>query len=110
MKKIQVKSSEIISITIDSYQHDLNKQEALQLYNDLKKLLNIDEVYLKNPSWLPYMPQIVYENTNKYSKASNCMHDNCPECNGSGVKKTGGACIHSISCPCPKCTPTNIVA
>lgn len=37
---------------------------------------------------------------------SPCMHDSCPECNGTGVKKYGGSCIHGISCPCPKCSPT----
>lgn len=35
-----------------------------------------------------------------------CMHDNCPTCGGTGVRKDGlGSCIHMISCPCPKCTP-----
>lgn len=35
-----------------------------------------------------------------------CMHDSCPECLGTGVKHDGSACIHYISCPCPKCSPT----
>jgi hypothetical protein len=34
-----------------------------------------------------------------------CMHDNCPECLGTGRKRDGSTCIHMISCPCPKCTP-----
>jgi len=34
-----------------------------------------------------------------------CLHDNCPECLGTGIKKDGSSCIHFISCPCPKCTP-----
>ena len=34
-----------------------------------------------------------------------CMHDQCTECHGTGVRRFGGMCIHSISCPCPKCTP-----
>lgn len=34
-----------------------------------------------------------------------CLHDNCPECNGTGKKKNGEDCIHSISCPCGKCSP-----
>lgn len=33
-----------------------------------------------------------------------CMHDQCPECLGTGVKQNGSACIHMISCPCPKCS------
>lgn len=34
-----------------------------------------------------------------------CLHDACPACGGSGIRKDGlGACIHGLSCPCPKCT------
>lgn len=36
---------------------------------------------------------------------SPCMHDSCPECVGTGVRANGGACVHMISCPCPRCTP-----
>jgi DnaJ-class molecular chaperone len=36
---------------------------------------------------------------------SNCLHDSCPECHGSGIKANGSACVHFISCPCPKCNP-----
>jgi len=35
-----------------------------------------------------------------------CMHDQCPDCLGTGIKQNGGVCIHGISCPCPKCTPS----
>ena len=35
-----------------------------------------------------------------------CMHDQCPECFGTGIKIDGSACIHYISCPCPKCSPS----
>lgn len=37
-----------------------------------------------------------------------CMHDNCQECHGTGIKLDGTSCIHDISCPCPKCTPRYI--
>lgn len=33
-----------------------------------------------------------------------CLHDNCPQCNGTGVSILG-PCVHMISCPCPKCSP-----
>lgn len=35
-----------------------------------------------------------------------CIHEKCPECHGTGIKRDGTACIHMISCPCKKCTPT----
>lgn len=36
-----------------------------------------------------------------------CLHESCPSCNGSGVRKDGtGLCFHGISCPCPKCSFT----
>jgi hypothetical protein len=34
-----------------------------------------------------------------------CLHNDCNECHGTGVKIDGTACIHMISCNCPKCTP-----
>lgn len=36
---------------------------------------------------------------------SQCMHDNCPSCCGTGVRHDGSACVHMLSCPCPKCSP-----
>ena len=36
---------------------------------------------------------------------STCLHDQCPECHGTGKKHDGSMCIHFISCSCPKCTP-----
>lgn len=41
-----------------------------------------------------------------YKEKSDCLHDNCPSCGGTGVRKDGlGSCVHMISCPCPKCSP-----
>ena len=34
-----------------------------------------------------------------------CMHDECSQCCGTGIKHDGSACVHMISCSCPKCTP-----
>ena len=33
-----------------------------------------------------------------------CLHDQCTECHGTGVKFDGSMCVHNISCPCPKCS------
>lgn len=35
-----------------------------------------------------------------------CMHDACQQCHGTGINRFGGTCVHMISCPCPKCSPT----
>lgn len=37
-----------------------------------------------------------------------CMHDQCASCHGTGMKFDGSMCIHMISCPCPKCSPSYI--
>ena len=37
-----------------------------------------------------------------------CLHDNCPECHGSGRKPNGETCVHMISCPCRKCKPCTL--
>lgn len=46
----------------------------------------------------------VYGNQNQSWQA--CMHDQCPDCHGAGVRLDGSMCVHGLSCPCPKCTPT----
>lgn len=35
-----------------------------------------------------------------------CLHDGCPNCHGTGFSKFGGICVHNLSCPCPKCSPS----
>jgi hypothetical protein len=36
-----------------------------------------------------------------------CLHKSCTICNGTGRKLIDGSiCVHMISCPCNKCTPT----
>jgi hypothetical protein len=52
---------------------------------------------------MPYIvPKINYNKSDKQV----CLHDTCPECGGTGIKKIGGICVHHLSCPCPKCGPT----
>lgn len=42
----------------------------------------------------------------KERERGKCLHDQCTECLGTGVKKDGNRCVHMISCPCRKCSPT----
>ena len=47
-----------------------------------------------------------FKNINISDKSSDCLHDNCPSCGGTGIRKDGlGMCVHMISCPCRKCSP-----
>jgi len=50
--------------------------------------------------------QPIIGNKNRNSK-SNCLHNNCTQCHGTGVKKNGQPCHHMISCPCDICSPWN---
>jgi len=34
-----------------------------------------------------------------------CLHDGCPQCCGTGIKAGGSACVHMLSCSCPRCCP-----
>lgn len=56
----------------------------------------------------PFDPRIVWDNIRgNIGQRSDCMHDNCPTCSGTGVRNDGlGSCIHGISCPCKKCSVT----
>lgn len=42
---------------------------------------------------------------NRGGRYQKCLHDGCPQCVGTGIKKDGSACIHCLSCSCPKCSP-----
>lgn len=56
-------------------------------------------IYKRGKQWVePARPERVVG-------VSDCLHDNCPECHGTGVKRGGGACIHMIACQCRKCSP-----
>ena len=80
----------------------LKRIEALE-----KELLIIKE----NPFFkiYPSFPDLIVDqrpcNEKGWDFNSSCMHDRCPECHGTGVRSTGGSCVHMISCPCPKCSP-----
>jgi hypothetical protein len=38
------------------------------------------------------------------AKPSDCLHDNCSKCRGTGLElATGKMCVHNISCSCKKC-------
>ena len=39
-----------------------------------------------------------------WAKKTNCAHDRCAQCGGSGLREDGlGPCVHMISCSCDKC-------
>ena len=70
------------------------------------------------PRWNPKEEQMVNEmlcirivnNTTGLEKKADpdraCLHDGCEQCHGTGKKQDGTACVHFISCPCPKCNAT----
>ena len=60
----------------DQYEEDLKRRQQIHLDN----VAQTHDMY-----WQP------------------CLHDSCPKCLGTGIKRDGSMCIHSISCPCPKC-------
>lgn len=80
-------------------------KEKVKMYKKLKKrkIINL----LINCQDLLYSSNATVQNIPKYVDfTSNCLHDNCNECNGTGIKANGGMCIHNISCSCNKCSPT----
>lgn len=39
-----------------------------------------------------------------FTEEQKCLHEQCSNCHGTGFGIMG-ICVHSISCPCPKCSP-----
>jgi hypothetical protein len=69
----------MVPTTKEQYERDLIEKQRQHL-NSIQDKLNVN--------WRP------------------CMHDACPSCIGTGIKIDGSPCVHMISCPCPKCSPT----
>lgn len=68
-------------MTRDEYYEDLKRKQE----EHLKRVRGLDDT---GDNWQP------------------CMHEQCTQCHGTGVKLDGTACVHYISCPCPRCRPT----
>ncbi len=66
------------NIDREQYEQDLARRQKEHLDNISNR---------KNANWRP------------------CLHDGCPDCLGTGIKRDGSMCVHGISCPCPKCSP-----
>ena len=47
------------------------------------------------------------ENVRRFKPSHNnrCLHNECPECFGTGIKLNGFACVHMLSCGYSKCSP-----
>lgn len=60
----------------------------------------------KDPFELSYSQPISIVEKFTYTPHSDCMHDNCPTCKGTGLTPYGAVCIHGIACPCSKCRIT----
>lgn len=63
---------------------DERPKDPFELYDQFR-IIN------EQPAYMPY---------------SDCMHDNCPSCKGSGYDAYGKSCVHGIACPCSKCRIT----
>lgn len=64
------------------------------------KLIEALAAKKQEPWYTPYIGNGSYTTTR-----GSCLHDNCPTCHGTGTGPFG-PCVHGISCPCPKCSPT----
>jgi len=70
-----------------------------ELVKQLKRIADQQEELLKRQCYPLYLVD-----TSGTKESSDCMHDNCSNCRGTGQSKFGGMCVHGMSCPCPKCS------
>ena len=47
----------------------------------------------------------VHYRKRKQDQASDCQHNQCSGCHGTGIKLDGTVCHHMISCNCSRCDP-----
>ena len=67
--------------------------------NDLLKERDKYKQRLRDPN---YVPVVAFR---KNRPQTPCLHNVCPDCNGTGNKQWGSICVHMISCPCSSCSP-----
>lgn len=77
MNNIHITYTNYTSSTREDYERDLAERQHHHLGNIARQ---------DDTNWRP------------------CMHDQCPQCHGTGVNHYGSSCIHMISCPCQKCS------
>lgn len=41
---------------------------------------------------------------------TNCAHQHCERCHGTGKDSNGNQCVHMISCRCVRCSPFQMIA
>lgn len=87
----QPKIEDVTKTTITSdpiiFNHDINREEYEKNLRERQRK-HFEEIRKNQDNhWQP------------------CLHDQCPQCHGTGVKLDGSMCVHSISCSCPKCSP-----
>ena len=68
--------------------------------------LSMDEIIRKQQEHLRRVEKNRQKRMNAYGDGSDCAHLRCGQCVGTGVKENGTRCVHYISCPCIRCSPT----
>jgi hypothetical protein len=83
----------------------LERNKALRESYNVIKFSGLDENPKKQATLGRIWEKIKQAEDERFSKG--CYHDWCSSCHGSGFNATNGKpCVHAISCPCPKCSPT----
>ena len=78
------------------------------LMNDTSCILRVEmhvvhnELQGETPVICDFPP---FEPIQPYRSPTDCAHDNCPECGGTGRKSSGEPCLHFLYCTCTKCNP-----
>lgn len=89
--------SSVLTLVSDRVKKMLSTQEGTnKLINMIKEERNMNKIKLDH---------LEKVRKNRIQNEKKCLHDNCAECKGTGLKLNGQPCIHMISCPCAKCSP-----
>ena len=89
----------------DGDEHYINERQLADLYGVKLEDCMLETDKTRTDIWKhPANPQPYFLGIDYAKEVDKCLHKNCPECHGNGVKLNGEICIHMISCPCPRCT------
>ena len=70
-----------------------------------KVLKDIKVDWEKNNKWIVFPNQYKFDQLFEFDQNDLCLHNQCSECHGTGIKSDGGCCFHNLSCSCKRCSP-----
>lgn len=83
--------------------NEINRKWRRPDHNDFDMDKEDEEYLRRRENHLKEVERYKKSKLRKY-RPSQCKHNQCTKCHGTGVEVDGRICVHHISCDCPRCS------